>query len=124
MTCTSFAAKAKHRVIIQEQTQVDDRAGGRVVVWSDLWSCRAIVEPQSGREVFQHGQLQSRVGFKITIRFNNSLVDTKTTGSYRVKLDGRYLSITNIRNLNRDMKSYGRVYQEITAVENDAEVAT
>lgn len=120
--CDNFAGRANKRVILQPPTLTGDNYGGQTVSWSTnnltIW---AIVEPQSGREIFGQGQDQSRVDVKITIRYQSTLKNTATAGKYRVSFDSRIFTVLSIKNLDEDMKREGKAYQVLSCVENAPE---
>jgi SPP1 family predicted phage head-tail adaptor len=69
MATTSLSAgRLRHRISIEDQTEVLDSNGARVLAWvpvADVW---AAVEPLSAREFIQSASTQSRVVARITIR--------------------------------------------------------
>lgn len=99
MSCKEFASLARHQIIIESFTPTSDDYGGRSVAWSTLLTVWAIVEPLSGREVFEFERLQSQVNYKFTIRFESTLTDTQTVGKYRINYDSRVFDIKYIRNI-------------------------
>lgn len=120
MKCNQFSKKARNKVTIQQRSVSGDDYGGSSGTWSTLSTEWAIIEPSSGREVFETAQLQSRVTSKITIRYNSSLKDTAVTGKYRISFDGRIYQIRYVQNLHEDMKREGAAFQKLFCEENDA----
>lgn len=121
-SCDTFSAQANKRITIQPRTDTADNYGGQTVVWTTgnitAW---AVIEPQSGREVFGQGQDQSRVDSKMTIRYQSSLKSTAVAGKYRVSFDGRIFTVLAIKNLDVDMKREGKAFQVLSCVENAPE---
>ncbi len=113
-----FASLAKTRITIQKQTLVDDNIGGQTLTWTTILTVWAIVKPYSGREVFYSEQKQSRVTHKMTIRYNSLVSNTKVAGSYRITFADRIFNVQFVRNLDMDMQSEGKDYQELTVEEN------
>ena len=116
-----FTALANKRITIQKRVDSTDNYGGQTTAWSALQDAWAIIEPQSGREVFSQGQDQSRVDSKMTIRYISTLKNTATAGKYRVKFDLRYFPIFYIKNLDADMKREGKAFQTLYCQENEPE---
>jgi SPP1 family predicted phage head-tail adaptor len=98
-TCKEFLGLAKHQIIIEEFTPTPDDYGGTSVSWGTLLTVWAIVEPLSGREVFEFERLQSQVNYKFTIRFESTLTDTQDVGKHRINYDSRVFDIKHIRNI-------------------------
>lgn len=121
-TCDSFAAQANKRITIQPRTETADNYGGQTIVWTTSnISAWAIIEPQSGREVFGQGQDQSRVDSKMTIRYQPTIKSTAAAGRYRVSFDSRIFTVLAIKNLDDDMKREGKAFQVLSCVENAPE---
>lgn len=116
---TSFAARAGNRITVQQFTATEDDVGGRTEVWSDLLAAWAIMEPMAGREIWLNAQLQSRVDARITIRYAPALADTTVTAKHRVQFGTRLYNVQALRNLAEDMKTEGRVYQQLLCTEGE-----
>lgn len=116
---TAFAARAGNRVTVQGFTAAEDDVGGRAETWADLFSAWAIIEPMAGREIWLNAQLQSRVDARITIRYAPALADTTLTATRRILFGTRLYNVQAIRNLADDMKTEGRVYQQIYCTEGE-----
>lgn len=71
-------AKMRDRITVQSQTQTPDGQGGVSIVWADVISVWAKVEPVSQRERIYSQALQYRRTHKVVMRFN-SLTSTITT---------------------------------------------
>lgn len=122
MTCKcgdDFVSRANNRVIIQSPVSTPDDAGGRVDTWSDALTVWAVIEPMAGREMFLSSQLQSRVDARVTIRFQSSLADTTLAAKNRVKFGTRIYNIKAVKNLSDDMKTEGRVFQQLLCTEGE-----
>jgi SPP1 family predicted phage head-tail adaptor len=120
-SCFSFSKKAKNRIEVYDKGLVDDGFGGQVNTWtlnSTLW---AYIRPMSDREVNDSMQLQSRVTHKMVIRYKSGFKNTKDFANKKIEFDGRVFAIIAIKNLDKDLKSEGRFYQEVKVVENGAE---
>ena len=114
----SFAALAKHRIVIQTQTESTDNYGGRTLSWVNTFKVWAIITPVSTFESVQSKVLKSEVSHKMIIRYNEDLANTALTAKYRVYFDDRYYSIQGIENLAGDMKDYGYTFQRLTVRDN------
>jgi SPP1 family predicted phage head-tail adaptor len=116
-TCETFAARARNRVSIEQLTTLADDMGGRTDNWDLLAQVWAVIEPTSGKEVFINGQLQSRVDAKVTIRYLSDICDTRIASKARLTFENRVYNISAIRNLASDMKTEGKVFQQLFCVE-------
>ncbi len=121
MGCDGFTGNANKRVTIQKRTDTVDNYGGSSVAWTTLQEAWAIIEPQSGREVFSQGQDQGRVDSKVTIRYISTLKSAATAGKYRILFDSRYFPIIYVKNLDEDMKREGKAFQVLYCQENAPE---
>ena len=120
--CDNFAGRANKRITIQPRTETPDTRGGQTIVWTTgNISAWAIIEPQSGREIFLQGQEQSRVDSKMTIRYQPGIKDTAIGAKYRVSFDSRLFTVLAVKNLDEDMKREGKAYQVLLCVENAPE---
>jgi SPP1 family predicted phage head-tail adaptor len=71
------AGKLRNKIVIQEnQPPVDelgksqrDDYGAQVENWVDVWTCRASMEPLSGREYFSSAQIQADQMTRFRIRY-------------------------------------------------------
>ena len=118
MKCGEWRSNASHKITIQSKTLTGDDYGGQSLSWTNQSTPYAMIVPVSGREVFASQQLQSRVTHKMTIRYQSALKNTATTASYQVLYDDRIFSVKYIRNLDDEMKSEGKSYQELYVEEN------
>lgn len=67
------AGELRHRVILQAKTVTRGNYGEEVIVWRDIATIWAKIEPLSGREYFQSQQMQSEISHKITIRYREDV---------------------------------------------------
>ncbi|WP_246724933.1 phage head closure protein [Rhizobium ruizarguesonis] len=114
---SDFAASANTRIVVQTPAETSDEFGGRSVVWNDLVSLWALVEPMAGREIYVSAQQQSRVDARILIRYRSDLSDTTTAARNRVQVDSRIYNIAAVRNLRDDLKTEGKDFQQLLCVE-------
>lgn len=121
MTC-DFNSIAKNRITIQSPTETVDAYGGRTTSFTTHSTVWAQITPVSGRELFNQGAVQSRLSHKVLIRYQASLKDIKSSSDYRISFDGRLFGVQGIRNLDADMKTEGRFFQELLCEENGADV--
>ena len=69
------AGKLRHRVVIQRQQETRDMNSGAVnVVWVDVATVWAAIEPISAREFIASDVESSRINTRITVRYRNDLV--------------------------------------------------
>ena len=121
MKCGEWRTNAKHRITIQERSEVVDDFGGQTLTWTTKSTVWASIEPLNGREVYLQEQNQSRVTSKMTIRYQSDLKATRDAGALRISYDGRIFPVNYIRNLDSDMKNEGTQYQQLFVEENGAE---
>ncbi|WP_261337901.1 phage head closure protein [Rhizobium leguminosarum] len=114
---SDFASSANTRIVVQTPTETSDEFGGRTVVWNDLVSLWAVVEPMAGREIYVSAQQQSRVDARILIRYRSELSDTTTASRNRVQVDSRFYNIAAVRNLSDDLKTEGKDFQQLLCME-------
>jgi SPP1 family predicted phage head-tail adaptor len=71
------SGKLRHKIVIQQnQPPLDelgkaqrDGYGAQVDNWVDTWTCRASIEPLSGREYFSSAQIQAEQMTRFRIRY-------------------------------------------------------
>lgn len=62
-------SKLRHRVTLQEKTVLTDELKQQSVVWNDVGTVWASVEPLHGKEYFAARQENAQVSVKITMRY-------------------------------------------------------
>ena len=62
------SGKLRKRVQIQAPTDVRDAHGGLTRTWATIATVSALVEPLSGKELYEAQQVKSRATVRITIR--------------------------------------------------------
>ncbi|KPJ82789.1 MAG: hypothetical protein AMS17_18665 [Spirochaetes bacterium DG_61] len=88
------AGKLRHKIIIQDYTESQDRSYGEVTKpWSDYETVWASIEPIRGREFWESQQINAEVTAKITIRHLYG-INTKM----RVKYGSRIFKIISVIN--------------------------
>ena len=78
----------RHRVTIQEKAVTIDAYGGEVVIWADVATVWAAMEPLSGREFLEGRRLENEINHRIRIRYREGL-----TPSMRVVCGSRTFDI-------------------------------
>ena len=68
------AGKLSERVVIQEQSEGEDGAGQRVLVWTDFATVWANVRMNNGKETVASGRENSVAAGSIRIRFRKDIV--------------------------------------------------
>ncbi len=117
--CFSFAAEAKHRIGIVTLTEADDGMGGVSKTSEAVEEVFARVQPASGFERIQGERVDSRISHKILIRYRADMAVTGDAAKKFLRLEGRDLNIHYVRNLHSDMKTEGKDYQAIYAIEGE-----
>ena len=120
MPC-EFNSKARNRIIIQSPTETVDAYGARTTTFATQSTVWAQIIPNSGREIFAQGAVQSRYTHKIIIRYQAALKNITAISDYRVSFDGRLFEVQSIKNLDADMKTEGRFFQELLCEENGSD---
>lgn len=121
--CDSFSGKARHRIVIENQSLAVDDYGGSSNAWTSAGSFWAMMKPMNGRDVFVSEQNMSRVTHSFSIRYQSAFANTRNFGSYRISYKGRLFEVKYIRNLDNTRKVEGTAFQEIIAEENGALLA-
>lgn len=121
MPC-DFNSKARNRIVIQSPTETVDSYGARTVSFSTQSTVWAQIIPNSGREIFAQGAIQSRYTHKIIIRYQSALKNITSISDYRVSFDGRLFGIQAIKNLDADFKTEGKFFQELLCEENGSDI--
>lgn len=85
----------RHRVTIQTLAEASDGAGGFTGTWTDVATVWAKIEPLKGMEVLQAMQLEAPLTHKVFIRYRTGIA----TNGVRLKHEGRYFDIKQVRNL-------------------------
>lgn len=122
MKCVDFVGNASNRVLIERQSLVDDDVGGFTNTWTTVGTYWAWVMPLSTSESVQNEQLRGTTTHKVIIRYQSALANVKTTSSYRLTLDSRTHQIKGIKNLDAELKNYGKAFQELLTDENAVEL--
>ncbi len=102
------AGSLKHRITIQRPVKERDTDGAEIVIWSDLATVWAAVEPQNGseRHIQDSDQLLASRLTKFTIRAHNGLDATM-----RIIFGSQVFDIQQIINVatgNREMWLMGK----------------
>lgn len=113
-----FVNEADKKVDLYSYTTTISDTGGENVTWALLGSYWAAIKPASGREVFQYGNLDSRVSHVITIRYQAALKNTASSAKNKIIYDGRTFVINYIKNFDESMKLEGKYYQQLICEEN------
>ena len=87
------AGQLRRRVVIQTATAGQDAHGGKTHTWVNSATRWASVEPLSGSELVNTGQLESRRTHRIRMRFYAGL-----TTDHRISYDSRTFGISAVIN--------------------------
>lgn len=96
------------RVTIQETVRVPDGGGGYTETWKDVATVWASLQPLSGREVIQSGQLQAQVPHRVRIRYRPGI-----TAANRLTFKGRTLEIISVANIDERNVELELLCQEV-----------
>lgn len=67
------AARLRHRISVQRQTETRSASGEVIRDWQEIASVRAGIEPVRGRETFNGEQIRADVDTLIVIRYQRGL---------------------------------------------------
>jgi SPP1 family predicted phage head-tail adaptor len=84
----------RQRLYLQQENPTADSGGGNQIAWTTVNVVWASVEPISGSENIQAGQLNSNTTHRIRLRYDSSIVP-----AMRFLWGSRVLNIRSIRNL-------------------------
>lgn len=115
----SFSKNARNRIELQAQALLTDEYGGQTVTWATEKTLWAVIEPRTGKEIFEHNQLQSNVSAYVTVRYQTTLANTLNGAKYRLKFGDRLYNILAVMNLADDLKFEGKAYQKIICTEGE-----
>ena len=65
------AGRLRHRVNLQQQTQVQDQYGGFTTTWTTVDTVWGAIEALRGKEFFEVGQTNSEVTARVVIRYSD-----------------------------------------------------
>jgi SPP1 family predicted phage head-tail adaptor len=83
----------RKRVTIQQETPTSDGAGGYALVWINVMTIWAEIEPITGQKVFTDGHLEGHVTHHITMRYATGI-----TTDMRVTYNNRLFNIRAVLN--------------------------
>lgn len=81
----------RQRITFQRGVKKPDGHKGHTVVWQDMITCWASVEPLSGREYFYSHQIKAEITHRVKIRYRGDI-----TTKMRIKHRDRILAIESI----------------------------
>jgi SPP1 family predicted phage head-tail adaptor len=82
--------KLRHRITIQQESETSDSMGGNTIMWNDVATVWASINPLSGKEYYDAEQVQSEVSHKIRIRYRSGI-----TSDMRIDFKGRIFKIVS-----------------------------
>ncbi len=86
--------RLRHFIEVQQNKgSTRDSFGQSVDDWQTVYKCWAEILPSGGREALIDGQYRADTSFKLRIRYHAGI-----TVDFRIKMNGRYLSISGIVN--------------------------
>jgi len=90
-----MAGRLDRKVTLQKPSTSKDKYGEEQYTWSDYRTVWADIKEQSGREMFEAGQL-AEVEILFRIRYLSEI-----TPKWRIQYDGKDFDISHIRELGR-----------------------
>ena len=99
----------RHRITIQESTEVSDGMGGFMTVFSDTLEAWAAIWPLTAKESLDAMKLELQVTHKIRIRYRSGI-----TAKNRIKFGTRYFNIISLINYEERNKQLDMLALEDT----------
>ena len=87
------AGQLTRRMRIQSRASTQDTFGGPNLVWTDVATVWAEIQPLTGRELDRAQRMASEVSHQITVRYQAIFADPKVVASYRTLYKGRVFNI-------------------------------
>lgn len=86
----------RRKIIFQQQASAQNTRGEMVPTWTTYYTCRAGIEPLTGRELLAAMQVQADISHRVTIRWPGATVTLDP--SMRILFGTRYFDINSILN--------------------------
>lgn len=87
------AGQLTRRLKIQSRSTTQDSYGGPGLVWTDIATVWAEIQPLTGRELESAQRMASEVSHQITVRYQALFADPKVVAGYRAIYKGRIFNI-------------------------------
>ena len=87
------AGNLRHRITIQQATQVNDGMGSMTTTWSTLVTCWSAIWPVSAKEHVESDKIEMETSHRIRIRYYSGL-----DSSMRINFGSRTFKIISIIN--------------------------
>jgi SPP1 family predicted phage head-tail adaptor len=97
------AGQLTRRLKIQSRSTNQDTFGGPSLVWIDVATVWAEIQPLTGRELESAQRMASEVSHQITVRYQANFADPKVVAGYRAIYKGRVFNIH--ASLNEDERN-------------------
>jgi len=88
-----FTNSLRHKIILEQETQTDDGAGGFTTAWETVATLWASITRVRGTEAYAHGQLTARATHIFRMRYNAGV-----TADKRFTFDNRPYNIRALHN--------------------------
>lgn len=91
----------RHRITIQEETQVADGAGGYTTAWANRLTTWGKITPKRGKQALEAGQIVQGKPYTVRMRYREDLLSFNMSTatlieSLRLKYDGRIFDIHSV----------------------------
>ena len=83
MSTTIRAGQLRHRITVQERSQLQDEFGGQVTTWTNVAVLYAAVEPARAAEKMAAQALQVEISHTITVRYQPWMTGPKQIAGLR-----------------------------------------
>lgn len=87
------AGQLSRRLRIQSRSTAQDTFGQAQLIWADVATVWADIQPLTGRELESAQRMASEVSHQITVRFAPIFADTRVVAGYRAVYKGRVFNI-------------------------------
>lgn len=112
-----IAGRLRHRVQLQRRTVTKNTVGEPQLVWDEIGTVWADIQPLTGRKLESAQRLSSAVSHEIKVRYQAKFADTRMVSTYRGFYQGRVFNIHGSINMDE-----GQVLVSLIAEEGLSEV--
>ena len=93
------SGQLRHSIKIEQRSTSVDAAGQQSIVWADLATTWAKIDPTGGGEQAGTGESRALISHVVTIRHLAAFDDSRQATKCRINFKGRTLDIVNCKNL-------------------------
>lgn len=105
MATRKLIGELRHRVLFQEPVETSDGQGGQSVVWTDVVTVWASVQPKSGSELLFAERIEARTTDEVVVRDLGTRINEKM----RIQFQGRTLQIKSIDRFENSKRFFQKI---------------